>query len=82
MFYVYILRSRQNKSYYIGHTDNFVRRIAEHNSGKNISTKAKAPWDLVRKEFFNTRAEAMKREREIKNKKRKSYIEWLINQVD
>jgi putative endonuclease len=78
MFYVYILQSKKDKSYYIGQTDNLERRLEEHNRGKNIYTKGKAPWTLVYKEFFDTRAEAVKRESEIKKKKRRSYIEWLI----
>ena len=78
MFCVYILQSQQDRSYYVGQTDNIERRLEEHNRSKNIYTKGKAPWNLVYKEFYNTRSDAMQREIEIKRKKRKTYLEWLI----
>ena len=62
MFFVYILQSQKDLSFYVGQTDNIERRIVEHNSSKNKYTKNKVPWKLVYKEFFVTRGEAMKRE--------------------
>jgi len=79
MYIVYIIQSLKDESYYIGQTENINKRIARHNAGKNNYTKKKLPWKLVYTEEYNSRAEAMARERGIKNKKRKSYIEWLIN---
>ncbi len=78
MFTVYIIQSLKDSSYYVGQTDNLEKRIKRHNLGKCNYTKKKIPWKLVYKEEFSTRAEAIKREKEIKNKKRKSYIKWLI----
>jgi len=47
MYYVYILRSEPNPNkYYTGYTRNVERRIAEHNVGKNKSTKPFRPWRL------------------------------------
>ena len=43
------------------------------------STKFGISWELVHKEEFNTRSDAMRREREIKLKKSKKYIKWLID---
>ena len=82
MYNTYIIQSEKNNSYYVGQTDNLEKRLAEHNRGKNKYTKNKIPWRLVYKESFETRGEAMKRENEIKKKKSRSYIEWLINSVD
>ena len=79
MFCVYILQSEKDNSYYVGHSDNLDRRIEEHNREKNKYTRNKTPWKLAYGEFFNSRSEAMRREMEIKKKKRKNYIEWLIN---
>ncbi len=78
-FYVYILYSPSKDSYYVGHTKNILNRLEYHNNGYNKSTKSGIPWELVHKEEFNTRSDAMKREMEIKSKKSKKYIAWLIN---
>lgn len=78
MFYVYILRSKTTSKFYIGQTENLVRRLHYHNSGYSKSTKSGIPWELVYKEELEDRASAMKRETEIKKKKSKKYIEDLI----
>ena len=47
MYYVYILQSEHNpKRYYTGFTRNVKKRVAEHSSGKNISTHLLRPWRL------------------------------------
>ena len=67
IFTVYILKSTITGKYYIGYTGNLEIRIKYHNTGKNISTKHGAPWNLVYSESFNNRADAWKRERQIKS---------------
>lgn len=69
MYYVYVLSSLSSARHYVGHTDKLDRRIREHNSGKTRSTKAYIPWKLVYTEKYDTRAEASKREKEIKSYK-------------
>jgi len=46
MWYVYILRSIVDKNLYIGSTNNILRRLTEHNSGKVDSTKNRIPFNL------------------------------------
>ena len=75
MYHVYILYSTSRDRYYVGHSEDVQRRIAEHNIRKNLGAN---DWELKYTEQFATRAEAMKRETEIKNKKKRSYIEQLI----
>ncbi len=72
-----ILYSAKLNKYYIGQTESIERRIAEHNQRKNLGAN---DWILKYKETFDIRSVAMKREIEIKRKKRRSYIEWLISQ--
>ena len=79
MFYTYILKSKLTGSYYIGQTNDIVKRLHLHNSGYNKSTKNGLPWELVYSEKYNTRSEAVRRENYIKGKKSKAYIENLIN---
>lgn len=78
MFIVYILRSIKNNSYYVGSTNNIERRLVEHNRGKSRYTKAALPWVLVYEEPYDTLAEARRREKEIKNWKKRDKIEKLI----
>jgi predicted GIY-YIG superfamily endonuclease len=37
-FYVYVLISEQDNSWYIGFTSDLEKRFSEHNSGKTITT--------------------------------------------
>lgn len=65
-FHVYILRC-VDRSYYVGHTDNLERRIAEHDSGEVPGyTTNRRPLRLVYAEAFGTREEALAAERQIK----------------
>lgn len=76
MFNVYVLKNQEGLLY-IGQTNNMEDRLRRHNADFSISTKNKGPWKLVYKEEFATRAEAMKRE---KNLKSFAGREWVRNQ--
>ncbi len=77
-FFVYILRSGVDGTYYVGQTRNVNRRLIEHNSKQVLSTKGKSPWKLVHTEEYGSRSEAVRREREIKGHKKRKYIESLL----
>jgi len=79
MYFFYILQSQKNNSYYYGSTNNLHRRLEEHNNGKTIATRYKSPWKLIYSEEYKTLSEARKREYQVKAKKRKSYVRWLID---
>ncbi len=66
MFYVYVLKSCTNGEFYIGYTNDLKRRLVEHNTGKNVSTKDKAPFQLVYYEAYKVRADAKRREDSLK----------------
>ena len=78
MFTVYILQSLITGRYYVGHTDDLSRRIEEHNTGQAKYTRRGKPWRVVYTEKYQSRTMAMKREREIKGKKSRKYIQELI----
>lgn len=80
MFSVYILQSISSGRYYVGHTDDLMRRLSEHNTGMTKYTQRDKPWKVVYTEQYATRSEAMKREHEIKKKKSRKYIEKLIEE--
>ena len=62
MWCVYILKSKNYKKSYVGSSDNPLRRLAEHNSGKSAYTKRFMPWEILKTEEFMTYTEARKRE--------------------
>ncbi len=69
MYHVYILRSLNNNRHYIGQTNDLDKRLMRHNQGRVQSTKYFIPWKIIYTEQYRSRAEAMKREREIKDYK-------------
>ncbi|MFN7313099.1 MAG: GIY-YIG nuclease family protein [Bacteroidota bacterium] len=79
MYTVYILYSDTFDSFYIGYSANVQTRLKQHNDGLTKSTKAKIPWRLVYTEIFQTKSEAIKRERFLKDQKNKSFYKRLAN---
>lgn len=64
--YVYVLRSLKDSKLYIGSTNDIDRRIKEHNSGINKSTRSRKPFTLVYKEKFSSLNLARNREKLFK----------------
>jgi putative endonuclease len=81
MYSVYIIYSEKLDRYYVGYTVDIEVRLQQHNSGISDFTSAADDWILKLTEQFATRNEAMDRERAIKKKKSRKYIEWLISPV-
>ena len=77
-FYIYIIQSEKNGKYYTGSSQDPIERLQQHNWSRTPSTKTGIPWNLVYTEEFNTRSDAIKREYDIKKKKSRKYIEYLI----
>ncbi|MBW1981162.1 MAG: GIY-YIG nuclease family protein [Deltaproteobacteria bacterium] len=57
-YFVYILQSQKDGSYYVGSTQEVEERLCRHNEGRSSYTRAKRPWQLVYKEEFSSRSEA------------------------
>ena len=66
MFYVYIIKSKNYKWYYVGSTQNVEQRLQNHNTGQVKSTKFRLPYELIYTEEFETVLGARLREKEIK----------------
>jgi len=77
-YFVYILKSLKDGSYYVGSTQDLTSRLERHNQGRSRYTKPKRPWELAYYEEFPDRSSAMKREKEIKLRKKKDYIRSLV----
>ena len=66
MFYAYVIRSIKFNYYYKGHCENLEVRLSQHNSGVTISIRKYVPFEIVYFEQFETREQAIKRERYFK----------------
>jgi putative endonuclease len=77
-FYVYVLQSMKDFSFYTGQCNDLDCRMSKHADGWSKYTASKRPWKLVYFEKYLSRTEALKREKEIKNKKSSIYIQQLI----
>ena len=62
----------KDESYYVGHTDDLEKRIAEHSNGSvKCYTQSRLPIKVVYTKDFATREEALIVERQIKGWARK-----------
>jgi putative endonuclease len=78
-FSVYIIYSQSLDRYYVGHTENMLIRLDQHNEGISKYTSKANDWQLMYTEVFLNRIEALIRERAIKAKKSRKYLEQLIS---
>lgn len=77
-FGVYILESEKSGRYYIGSTDDIVRRLNQHNLGSTPSTSKFRPWVL--KVFIKciSLSEARVNEYRLKKYKRRDILDKVI----
>ncbi len=68
MPFVYILgcSTERGPVSYVGWTLDLERRLRQHNAGKGARTTRGRVWSLLHSEVFATRAEAMRREWQLK----------------
>lgn len=79
MFTVYVLYSVSFNKIYIGYTSNLDERMLSHNSlSKKGYTLKFRPWRLVHTEEFAVKADAIKREKELKSATGRKFIWELI----
>jgi len=66
--FVYVLGSRGKNRHltYVGWTNDVVRRLAQHNSGKGARSTRGRTWVLLHSERFQTQHQAMSREWHLK----------------
>lgn len=70
-FWVYIMSNRRNGAIYTGHTDNLWKRVHQHRDGAHDGfTKRYGRKTLVWAEWHETRSEAFRHERRIKEWRR------------
>ena len=67
LFSTYVLRSLTSGKFYIGQTENLANRLWAHNAGLSPYTRNRGPWEMLYSEEFETRSEAMRREKFLKS---------------
>ena len=81
-FVVYILYSEKFNKTYTGFTSNLIERFKSHN---NLSTKGYTlkfrPWIVIHIEFFNSKTEAIKREKYLKSGIGREFIQNIIKNL-
>ncbi len=83
MFYTYILRSLKTGKLYYGYSEDVLKRLSWHNAGAERYTKSGIPWELIHQESYETKAEALKRERYLKKLKNPKYVlENIVRNVN
>ena len=81
-FFVYILQSLKDGSFYVGECEDLDKRMSKHFDGMSKYSASKRPLRLRYFELLPTRSDAIKREKEIKRKKSRKYLEFqLINEL-
>ncbi|MFN8208978.1 MAG: GIY-YIG nuclease family protein [Bacteroidales bacterium] len=81
MYFVYVLKSEVDGSFYKGYTQNLEVRIKEHNSGKSPYTSRKIPWKLVYSEQVDTLPEAIARERYFKTGAGRRFLKSIVTNI-
>ncbi len=67
MYFVYILQSKQDESFYIGMTADLKKRFAEHNNGRSKYSATKKPFKIAWYGCFETKKKALDFERYLKS---------------
>ena len=77
-WYVYIIQSELDGSFYKGFSEHPTLRLKQHNQGECTYTSRKFPWRLVYVEEMPTKTSALIREKVLKKATRERIVA-LIN---
>ncbi|CAN5475470.1 hypothetical protein BH23BAC1_BH23BAC1_20990 [soil metagenome] len=73
-YYIYVLESEIDKSWYTGYTSDLKNRLNQHNSGKTVTTNRKKPYILIYSEACLNEADAIAREKYLKSGMGRRYL--------
>ena len=76
---VYILYSSKHNKIYCGVTSHLINRFRSHNVlSKKGWTKSFRPWVVIHVEFYKSKTEALKREKNLKSGQGRA---WIRNHI-
>lgn len=79
VWFVYVLQSEIDSTFYVGMSMNVQDRLREHNGGKSKYTSGHRPWKLIYYEEVGTSVNARKREKYFKSAAGKKHLQKLLN---
>ena len=75
MFTIYVLYSEKYNKIYIGYTSDLERRLLSHNElGTKGYTIKYRPWKVVYTESYDSKREALAREKQLKSGNGRQFI--------
>jgi putative endonuclease len=74
-FEVYVLKSERDGKRYVGSGEDADERLRRHNKGEYQFTKGHRPWHIVHRESYETRSEAVRRERFLKTGQGRKWLD-------
>lgn len=80
-YFVYALFSADLDRIYVGQTNDLERRFKEHTRGYSKYTARTNDWALIYSEKLNSRAEAMKREKQLKTSAGRRFLRTKIEEA-
>jgi len=80
MYFVYLIQSDIDNSFYVGYSQDPNKRLLAHNNGESTYTRRKMPWKLVYTEEYISKTEALKREKFLKAQRNTEFYKKLINE--
>ena len=76
--FVYILKSLSAAKHCVGSSENPNRRLEFHNTIEKGFTSRYRPWEIIFTQEFESKSEALRIEKKIKNWKSRKMIEKLV----
>jgi putative endonuclease len=78
IWHVYAIRSVARNYIYVGLTSDVEQRLTRHNEGREKTTRAYRPFDLIFTESFGTRTDAREREKHLKSGSGKEFLKSTL----
>ena len=82
MVVVYVIESLLDTTWYTGMALDAVKRLSEHNSGKNRFTKGHRPWKIIYTENYPGWTQARAREKYFKTAAGKKWLRKKLSGGD
>ena len=80
MYCVYVLISLKDYQLYIGSTSNLKDRLTNHFHGEAKSTSSRRPFKLIFCEYYNSKKDALRRERYFKTNIGKKCLKLMLRE--
>ena len=79
VYTVYILYAERSDKIYIGYTSDIILRMKSHNHFGKGWTAGFRPWVVIYSEYYESKAAALHRERQLKSAAARQRVRELIN---